>query len=88
MDEESISADQGHLRWFIDLDWYQRNNRSLFAVAYGYLCPKCHEKLEARETSAADLLLAIKDCCCQTSGFITRHLPILESIFRLFLAND
>ena len=35
----------------------------------------------------ADLLSAIKDCCSKTPGFITRQLPILESIFRLFLAG-
>ncbi|GAI07324.1 unnamed protein product, partial [marine sediment metagenome] len=36
---------------------------------------------------AADLLTTIKDCCSKTPGFITDKLPILGSIFRLFLAN-
>ena len=30
----------------------------------------------------------IRDCCSKTPGFITHNLPILESIFRLFLANN
>ena len=34
------------------------------------------------------ILPTIRDCCSNTPGFITRQLPILESIFRLFLANN
>ena len=87
MGKESIDADQVESRWFIDLDWYQQNNRSILAMAQGYLCSKCSERLKGGEISVADLLSAIKDCCSKTPGFITRRLPILESIFRLFLAN-
>ncbi len=84
-----ISTDQASPRWYIDLDWYQRNNRSFFALV-GSLCPKCREQLRAseREISADDLLSTIKDCCSQTPGFITYKIPILESLFRLFLANN
>ena len=53
------------------------------------MCPKCREQLKAEEgeISAAELLSTIKDCCSKTLGFITRELPVLESMFRLFLAN-
>jgi len=49
----------------------------------------CRERLKSggAEISASELLSTIKDCCSKTPGFITRKLPILESIFRLFLAN-
>ncbi len=89
VDREDINTDQPRPRWFIDLDWYQQNNRSFPALAQHCLCAKHHEQLEAGEgdISVADLLAAIKDCCSQTPGFITDKLPILESIFRLFLAN-
>ncbi len=87
MDKEDITTDQPRPRWFIDLDWSQQNNRSFFALAQGCLCPKCHERLRVAEVSAADLLSAIKDCCSKTPGFISGKLPILESIFRLFLAS-
>ena len=30
----------------------------------------------------------IRDCCSKTSGFATPKLPILKSIFCLFLANS
>ena len=85
MDKESI--DQPKPRWFIDLDWYQQNNRSFFALAQGCLCPECREQMKVGEISSADLLSTIKNCCSKTPGFITGELPILECVFRLFLAN-
>ena len=86
MDKEDTSTNQGSPRWFIDLDWCQQSNRSFSALAQGCLCPKCQERLKG-ETSAADLLVTTKDCCSKAPNFITGELPILESIFRLFLTN-
>ena len=86
MDAENIRTDQAGQRWFIDLDWHEQHNRSFLALAQRYLCPKCREQFKG-EMAAADLLTAIKDCCSKTPGFITGELPILDSIFRLFLAN-
>ncbi len=86
---ENISADQAEPQWFIDLDWYQQNNRSFIALAEGCLCADCRKRLrvEGGEVSANSLLNNIKDCCSRDSGFITGELPIMESVFRLFLAN-
>ena len=86
VDKEDTGTNQVSPRWFIDLDWHQQSNCSLFALAQGCLCPKCQERLK-REISTADLLTTIKDCCSKAPNFITGGLPILESIFRLFLAN-
>jgi len=84
-----MTNDQPVGRWFIDLNWLEQNNRSFLALAQGCLCPKCRERLEVSkgEISAADLLATIKDCCSKTPGFVTDRSPILESVFRLFLAN-
>jgi len=89
MDIEDLSTDQAKTRWYIDLDWYQLHNRSFSALARGCLCPKCRKQLKVAggEISATDLLGNIRDCCSQTPDFITGELPILESIFRLFLSN-
>lgn len=84
------NSDQVKLRWFIDLDWYQRNNRSFPALAQERLCPKCRERLKTqgkKEVSKAKLFSSLRDCCSKTPGFITHKLPVLESIFRIFLAN-
>ncbi len=89
MDREDKNTEQSKTRWFIDLDCYQPNNRSFFTLARHCLCPRCrqHLKAEKGETLVAELLATIKDCCSKKPGFITRELPILESIFRVFLAN-
>ena len=83
---EDIAAEQVRPRWFIDLDWFQQNDRSFSALAQSCLCSECRERSKG-EISAADLLTTIKDCCSKSPGFITTELPILECIFRLFLAN-
>lgn len=84
--DEGIGTEQVKPGWSIDLDWFQRNNRSLSALAGSCLCSKCRERLKG-EVSTADLLTTIGDCCSKTPGFITGELPVLASIFRLFLAN-
>ena len=84
--DEDITTEQVKPGWFIDLDWFWQNNRSFSALAQSCLCAKCREGLKG-EISAADLLTTIKDCCSTNPGFITAELPILECIFRLFLAN-
>jgi len=84
-----VSNNQPVQRWFIDLDWLEQHNRSFFALAQGYLCPKCSQRLKKgrEQISPADLLSNIKGCCSKTPGFITDKMPILDSIFLLFLAN-
>ena len=87
MDKDSTNINQARPRWFINLAWYQQNNRSFLTLAEGRLCPKCRERLGERRESAEELLANIRDCCSKNTGFITPDTPILESIFRLFLAN-
>ena len=84
--DEDITTEQVRPGWFIDLDWFQQSNRSFFTLARSCLCPKCRESLKG-EVSAADLIITIEDCCSKEPSFITGELPILESIYRLFLAN-
>jgi len=84
MNEEE-GADQVKPCWFIDLNWHQQNSRSFSALARGCLCPKCRERSE--KLSADELLTAIKDCCSEAADFTSDKSPILENIFRLFLAN-
>ncbi len=89
MNREDISTEQSGPRWFIDLDWFPQNNRSFSVMVWDRLCATCGDRLKAGpgEAAAGDLLAAVRDCCAKTPGFISGELPILESIFRLFLAN-
>ena len=87
--EDEVTSDQPKTRWLIDLDWYPRNNRAFSTLTKDVVCPGCTGKLskKGKDNSAKDLLSAIKSCCSQSPDFITDQLPIMESIFRLFLAN-
>ena len=89
MDKEKISTEQPKTLWSIAPDWFQQNNRSISALIQDYLCPKCAKQLsaEGKENPPDALLSTIRDCCSQAPDFITDRLPILESVFRLFLAN-
>ena len=84
-EDKVVAQDKSH--WFIDLDWYQQSHRSFLALARHCLCPKCQERLKEGNISPEDLFSAIKGCCSQAEGFIGDNLPVMEGIFRLFLAN-
>ncbi len=89
MKKEEIITEVPKMRWAIALDWFPQNNRSISALLQGHLCPKCAKRLSAgkKEKSTDALMATIKDCCSHAPDFINDRLPILESIFRLFLAN-
>ncbi len=75
--------------WFIDLDWLERNNRSFLVLSRDCLCPDCRQRLEKAKKpfSPADLINHIRDCCAKAPGFFIDRPPVLESIFRVFLAD-
>jgi hypothetical protein len=87
--KEDIDAEQPKRRWFINLDWFLQSGRSFYTLAWGRLCPTHRKQLKAEsgEPAASDVIAAISDCCSKTPGFVSSELPIMESIFRLFLAN-
>jgi hypothetical protein len=75
-------------RYHIDFEWYQENSRSFAALAESRLCPECQSKPKKKATkSDQGLLKVIGQCCAQKPDFTTPSMPILESVFRLFLAN-
>lgn len=84
-----MTSDKSTQRWFIDLDWLEQHNRSFLALAQGCLCSKCTKKRKggSEPISPAELISSIEACCGKASDFISDSSPVLESIFRLFLAN-
>ena len=84
-----MDADRVGSRWFIDLAWFEPHNRSFVTLAQGCLCPECRKQLKVQEgeTAAVDLLANIRDCCSDKPDFTAGRLPIMESIFRFFLAS-
>ena len=86
---DNTNNEQTGTRWVIDMEWYEKNHRSFYELAHNGLCPKCVEKLgkKKKKTTESDLLAAIKDCCGQTPDYVTGRMPIMESVFRIILAN-
>jgi len=89
LEEKEETDVRSKSQWFIDLDWYQQNQRSFTTATRCSLCPDCLRRLEAKgsEVSADELLSAIKGCCSTMSEYITPRLALMESVFRIILAN-
>jgi hypothetical protein len=83
--EQDIETSEEQLRYLIDLEWYKRQERSFAALATCRLCPASRKKEKTK--SEAVLLRVIKQCCSKRDDFITPNMPLLEMVFRLFLAN-
>ena len=88
-DIEEVNIEQEEPRWAIDPDWLEVNNRSLLALVRSALCSKCRKRLdyEKKRDSLDDLMTTIRECCSNAPDYINGTLPIMESAFRLFLAN-
>ena len=89
MENEEISTAQLKTSWAISPEWFQKNSRALLPVVREYLCPKCAGNLakKKKNNSTDAVMSAIHNCCSRSPDFINDRLPVLESIFRLFLAN-
>jgi hypothetical protein len=86
--EENKDPGKQNSYWYIDLGWYQGNNRSFSTLAKNRLCPKCAAQLSnAKEVSDNKLISTIRDCCSHTPDFINDRLSVMESIFRILLSN-
>jgi len=76
-------------RWAISLEWFHDSNRSAVMLISERLCPTCASKLSSgkKEPSPEELISSIQKCCSNTPEFINHRLPVMESVFRLFLGN-
>ena len=88
-DKEEKTAELPPTRWAISLDWFHDNKRSATALISEYLCSTCASKInpEKKEPSPEQLISIIHKCCSNTPDFISHRLPVMESVFRLFLGN-
>jgi len=75
--------------WFIDMDWFARNKRSITPLLVDRLCSNCRKQYESEKKgmSPKKLLKIINGCCATNPEFVKSNLPVLERVFRLFLAN-
>ncbi len=82
-------AEEDHSHWAIDIAWLAEHGRAFPAMVERCLCAKCRKRLkaEAEPAAASSLLGAARECSAHSGDYITSDLPILESIFRFFLAE-
>jgi hypothetical protein len=89
-------------RFHIDLSWWEKQNKDIRVFLKDLLCAECRDDVgdlsdvkivdmidpETAEITRMDAIWeAIRACCSLQPGYITLDTPLLEGIFRLFLAN-
>lgn len=89
-------------KFHIDLQWWEKQNKEIRVFLRDLLCPVCSKTVgaspdvkmvdmidpETAEVTRVDAIWeAIRACCSLEPDYITMDTPLLESIFRLFLAN-
>ena len=84
-----MTEEQFRVRYLIDLDWLEANQRSFIALAQGCLCNDCANKQRKgkKPVTPASLINTISSCCGKRANFITARMPLLESVFHIFLAS-
>ncbi len=88
--------------YHIDFDWWQQNDRDWRVYLRSYLCPEHQEAYAELETSEMvdwvdpdtaevqrvdGIQNILINHCAKQETFITQQTTLVDSIFRLFLAN-
>jgi hypothetical protein len=89
-------------KFHIDFSWWAKQNKDIRVFMRELLCPESLAAANAApDTQMVDMVNpetaevtqvdglweAIRSCCSQKPDYITQETPILDSIFRVFLAN-
>jgi hypothetical protein len=89
-------------KFHIDFSWWEKQNKDIRVFMRDLLCSECREGLasqpgapevdmidpETAEVTRVDALWeAVRACCSLKQDYITSDTPILDGIFRVFLAN-
>ena len=86
----------------IDFDWWRKSDRDWRVYLHSYLCPEHHKAYtdwdaleavdwvdpETAEVHSVDgLQHVLISHCARQEGFITQQTTLVDSVFRVFLAN-
>jgi len=89
-------------RFHIDFDWWQKNDRDWRVYLHSFLCPEhqqAYAELDAAdqvdwvdpETAEVQRVDGLQNVlinhCAKQPSFITQQMALVDSVFRLFLAN-
>ena len=90
-------------KFHIDLDWWVRNDRDIRVHLRDLLCDECKSRyfdaflslgeidwvdLETGEVTSVDgLWHSLRTCCGSKAEYLTPNTPVIDAVFRTFLAN-
>ncbi len=87
--KDEAAVERGNSRWAIDIAWLEERGRVFPVMVERCLCAKCRKRLksEGKPVDTEGLLGAARECSAHSGDYITGDLPIMESVFRLILAE-
>ncbi len=89
-------------KFHIDFDWWKQREENFRVYLWSHLCADCQAVYESyrgteeidwidpdtAEVTRVDALWhSLQTCCSRKSDFITDQTPVIDAIFRAFLAN-
>jgi len=88
-------------RFHIDMRWWEENNLNIRVYMREALCDECRNDFMGVDTGEIDwvdeqtgevtrvdgLVHALRTCCSMKPSYITPSTPIIDAVFRTFLAN-
>ncbi|OGO05697.1 MAG: hypothetical protein A2Y73_01530 [Chloroflexi bacterium RBG_13_56_8] len=89
-------------KFHIDMDWWEKNNRDIHVYIWEVLCEECRAGYEdyqvpaevdwvdgeTGEVSRVDgLWHCLRACCSLKADYISPATPVVDAVFRTFLAN-
>lgn len=90
-------------KFHIDFDWWKQENRQLRIYLHKNLCPQCRQlypsyqgtkQVDWIDPDTAEIHLvdglwqALRTHCSNEPDYITPDTPLINAVFRVFLAND
>ncbi len=91
----SQSESDSQQKYFIDLEWYQGNNRSFDVLVQNRMCSTSFKGWSISEDKSSnspatprgtDAIAEIEQCCSRKPEFTNPNLAVMEILFRILLA--
>lgn len=90
-------------KFHIDMDWWRESQRDIRVYLKDMLCDLCKEEYASAEHGVEEidwvdeqtgevtrvdwLWHSLRSCCSKRPDYITPNTPIIDAVFRTFLAN-
>ncbi len=89
-------------RFHIDMDWWKETRRDIRVYMRELLCDECRAEFESFQgqeeidwvdeqtgevTQVDGLWHSVRTCCSHKPNYITPSTPVIDAIFRTFIAN-